>query len=165
MLWFYISEQMMHRTRHQMQWNLPLKNAIEKALPKCKVILTSLTPRLDNGKANLNIKHFNDHLKQLKVEVIDNTNITSNDLGKKGLHLSKSGKAKLARNIVNVLKVDSANWQVSCCSPSSLDFLRNKHKKNVLLGYINVNSIQNKLQNLFNEIRDYFDVFSTLKQS
>ena len=74
---------MMHRTRHQMQKNLPLKNAIEKALPKCKVILTSLPPRLDNGKTNLNIKHFNDHLKQLKVEVMDNTNITSNDLGKK----------------------------------------------------------------------------------
>ena len=91
---------------------------------------------------------------------MDNTNITSNDLGKKGLHLSKGGKARLARNIVNVLKVDSANWQVSCCSPSSLDFLRNKHKKNVLLGYINVNSIRNKLRILFNEIRDYFDVFS-----
>ena len=62
---------------------LALKNAIERALPKCKVILSSLTPRLENGKANLTIKHFNDHLNQLKVEVMDNTNMTSNDLGKK----------------------------------------------------------------------------------
>ena len=73
------------------------------------------------------------------------------------MHLSKGGKAKLARNIVNVLKVDSA---VSCFSPYSLDFLRNKHNKNVLLGYINVNSIRNNLQNRFNGIRDNFDVFS-----
>ena len=88
---------------------LSLKHAVEKALPYCKVILSSLTPRLDNGKANLTIKHFNDHLKQLKVEVMDNINITSNDLGKKGLHLSKGGKAKLASNIVNALKVDPEN--------------------------------------------------------
>ena len=62
---------------------LSLKHAVEKALPYCKVILSSLTPRLDNGKANLTIKHFNDHLKQKKIKVMDNTNITSNDLGKK----------------------------------------------------------------------------------
>ena len=85
------------------------KHAIEKALPYCKVILSLLTPRLDNGKANLSIKHFNDHLKQLNVEIMANTNITPNDLGKKGLHLSKGGKGKLASNIVNALKVDLEN--------------------------------------------------------
>ena len=88
---------------------LSLKNSIEKALPNCKVILSSLTPRVDNGKANLTIKHFNDHLKQLKLEILDNSNITPKDLGKKGLHLATSGKAKLARNIVNVLKEKSKN--------------------------------------------------------
>ena len=118
-----------------------------------------LTPRLDNGKANLSIKHFNDHLKQLNVEIMANTNITPNDLGKKGLHLSKGGKGKLASNIVNALKVDLENWRVSC-PLFSLDSLKNKHKKNVLFGYINVYSIRNKLPNLFNEIRDNFNIFS-----
>ena len=37
-----------------------------------------------------------------------NANITSNDLGEK-VYLSKGGKAKLASNIVNALKVDSEN--------------------------------------------------------
>ena len=82
---------------------LSLKNTIEKSIPKCKVILSSLTPRLDNGKANLTIKRFNEHLKQLKLEIIDNSNITTKDLGKKGLHLSNNGKAKLARNVLSVI--------------------------------------------------------------
>ena len=37
---------------------LSLKHAVEKALPYCKVILSSLTPRLDNGKANLTNQTF-----------------------------------------------------------------------------------------------------------
>ena len=83
---------------------LSLKNKIEKMVPSCKVILSSLTPRLDNGKANLTIKRLNEHMKQLKLEVMDNSNITTKDLGKKGLHLSTNGKAKLARNILNITK-------------------------------------------------------------
>lgn len=79
---------------------LSLKRHVEKKLPTCKVIISSLTPRTDDGKAQFTIRRFNDHLNQLKVQVMNNSNITVRDLGKKGLHLSRGGKGKLARNIV-----------------------------------------------------------------
>jgi hypothetical protein len=86
---------------------LILKHHIEKILPDCQVILSSLTPRIDDGKATLTVKRFNQKLKQLKLEVMDNSNITVKDLGKKGLLLSKIEKCKLARNILK--KIDELN--------------------------------------------------------
>ena len=77
---------------------LTLKNDILK-VHKCKVIISTPTTRIDDGKASYTIRNVNNHLKQLKVALMDNSNITSQDLGKKGLHLSKRGKSKLAKNL------------------------------------------------------------------
>ena len=85
---------------------LTLKNDILKA-HKCKVILSTPITRIDDGKASYTIRNVNSHLKQLKVSLMDNSNITSRDLGKKGLHLSKRGKTKLAKNLMETLE-DSA---------------------------------------------------------
>jgi len=81
---------------------LTLKNAITK-MHSCKVIISQPTIRSDNGKANLTIRKVNEHLNQIKVETLDNSNVTSKDLGKKGLHLSNIGISKLARNVVEKL--------------------------------------------------------------
>ena len=75
---------------------LKLKSDIHAS---CKVIFSTPTIRTDDGKASLTIFRVNKHLGELKVDTIDNTNISSKDLGKKGLHLSKSGKSKLAKNV------------------------------------------------------------------
>ena len=83
---------------------LTLKADIMKIQPKCKVILSTPTIRSDNGKADLTIRKTNKHLKELKIEIVDNSNITFKDLGKKGLHLSNVGKSKLCRNLINKLK-------------------------------------------------------------
>ena len=88
---------------------LSLKHEIEKLCPGSKIVLSSLTPRLDHGKANITIRHFNNHLKQLDIEIMDNNNITTRDLGKKGLHLSSKGKEKMSRNIINIVKKSSLN--------------------------------------------------------
>ena len=78
---------------------LKLKSDILKIRASCKVIFSTPTIRTDDGKASLTIFRVNKHLGELKVDTIDNTNISSKDLGKKGLHLSKSGKSKLAKNV------------------------------------------------------------------
>ena len=44
-------------------------------------------------------------MKQLKIDIMDNGNITTQDLGKKGLHLSKNGKLKLSKNVLNKLSL------------------------------------------------------------
>ena len=82
---------------------LSLKNWIENESPSCKVFIASLTPRMDDGKAALTIKNFNKHLNTLKLNILDNSNISIHDLGKKGLHLSKVGKKKLTKNILNII--------------------------------------------------------------
>lgn len=82
---------------------LSLKNRIENELPCCKVVISSLTPRVDDGKAALTIKNFNNHLNDLKIDILDNSNILVQDLGKRGLHLSNYGKKKLTRNILRVI--------------------------------------------------------------
>ena len=83
---------------------LTLKNQIEKENEGTKVIISSLIKRSDDGKACLTVDNFNKHIKQLKINILDNANLNYNDLGMKGLHLSKSGKAKFAKNIINKIK-------------------------------------------------------------
>ena len=78
---------------------LSVKHRVEKQLPFSKVIISSPIVRTDNGKADLTIRKFNQHLKQLNIDIIDNSNINQQDLGRKGLHLSKRGKSKLTKNI------------------------------------------------------------------
>lgn len=45
----------------------------------------------NDGKANLTIRKINNHLKQLKRDIMNNNNINADDLGK-GHHLSKKVK-------------------------------------------------------------------------
>lgn len=82
---------------------LSLKNLIENKLPKCKVYISTLTPRTDDGKASLTINNFNKHLNDLKLNIMDNKNISVRDLGKKGLHLSRYGKKKFTKNISYII--------------------------------------------------------------
>lgn len=82
---------------------LTLKNDILK-VHKCKVIISTPITRNDDGKASYTIRNVNNHLKQLKVALMDNSNISAQDLGKKGLHLSKRGKSKLAKNLMETLE-------------------------------------------------------------
>ena len=59
---------------------------------------------VDNGKAALTLKHLNEHLSQLKVDSIDNSNIKSMHIGRKGLHLNNKGKDKLALNFFHKIR-------------------------------------------------------------
>jgi len=83
---------------------LILKNHIKLSLPKCTVLMSNIIDRFDNAKAAITIKNFNQHLNELSVEIVENSNIGRDCLGKKGLHLNRKGSGKLAINILNKLR-------------------------------------------------------------
>ena len=83
---------------------LALKTEILKIHTGCQVVISTPITRTDNGKATLTIRTVNAHLNQLKIVKMDNSNITAQDLGKKGLHLSQKGKSKLSNNLINLIE-------------------------------------------------------------
>lgn len=81
-----------------------LKNKVQNLLPDTKVIMSTMINRIDDGKANLTITKVNNRLKELDIALLDNSNITYRNLGKKGLHLSKQGKKIYENNVLNKVK-------------------------------------------------------------
>ena len=63
---------------------LNLKKFIEHTLPENNVVISNLNARTDNGKASLTVIKTNEHLHGLQMDVINNGNITSNELNKGG---------------------------------------------------------------------------------
>ena len=89
---------------------LSLKNFIHTELPESNVILSNIIDGSDNGIARLNMSNFSNHLNSLKIDTIDNSNITSEHLNDSGLHLNMKLIKKhreLRRRKVN------RNWQQS----------------------------------------------------
>ena len=81
-----------------------LKQYIEISFSS-KVIISNIIERIDDGKANLTIKRFNEMLSILKVTIMDNSNITSKYLGKRRLHLTSShGSGRLAINLISLIR-------------------------------------------------------------
>ena len=83
---------------------LNLKKFVIEQVPDCKVIISAPTVRSDDGKAGLMVSQLTNHLRQLKTDIVDNTNATSRHIGIKGLHLNFSGTTQLAKNFANVIK-------------------------------------------------------------
>ena len=61
---------------------------------------------MDNGIARLKISNYNKHLNSLKIDTIDNSNISSEHLNGSGLELNRHGKGKFAMNLLR----NSENW-------------------------------------------------------
>ena len=81
-----------------------LKDYIELTYSS-KVIISNIIERQDDMKANLTIQYFNEKLSKLNLLVMDNSNIISKYLGKKGHHLtSPHGSGRLAMNIINLIR-------------------------------------------------------------
>ena len=83
---------------------LKLKTLIKETLPETEVTFSTPTIRSDNGKAALTVRNLCDHLLDLNMDILDNRNITSKHLGRKGLHLNKAGSTRLAKNIHKLRK-------------------------------------------------------------
>ena len=83
---------------------LQLKLFIQEKLPDAEIIVSTPTLRSDNGKAALTIRQLTNHLINLKIDILDNRNITDKHLSKRGLHLNQSGSNLLTENIISKLQ-------------------------------------------------------------
>ena len=72
-----------------------LRRDIEKVMPFCEVIISLPTIRVDNKKANQNLKNLNLKLKHTKFRLLDNSNVKEFHLGKKAYILIAMGVEKL----------------------------------------------------------------------
>ena len=73
-------------------------------IPTCIVIISSLINRYEHAKAQLTVTKVNELLSKMNISIIDNSNITRDHLGKKGLHLNPRGIGKIAVNFVKSLR-------------------------------------------------------------
>ena len=83
---------------------LSLKNFIHTELPESNVILLNIIDRLDNGIARLKISNFNKRLNYLKIDTVDDSNISIEHLNGVGLHLNRHGEGKFAMNLIKKLR-------------------------------------------------------------
>ena len=83
---------------------LILKSSISKQLLSCRMVLSKPIIRHDNGKANITIRNVNKHLSALQSECIENDNISSQRLGRKGLYRNPKGKGRLALNFMKQVR-------------------------------------------------------------
>ena len=83
---------------------LNFKTFIQNSLPQCKVIISKVFNRTDDGKASLTMENLNNRLNSLKLDIVDNSIICKVCLDKKGLHLTKRGTGKLAINFINEIR-------------------------------------------------------------
>ena len=83
---------------------LQLKSFIQEKLPDTEIIVSTPTLRSDNGKAALTIRQLTNRLINLKIDILDNRNMTGKHLSKRGLHLNQSGSNLLTKNIISKLR-------------------------------------------------------------
>ena len=83
--------------------NEPCKVVLAKLLDLSNIVIYNLI-RTDNVEASLTVIKTNEHLHGLQMDIIDNGNITSNELNEGGLHLNPRGLGKLAINFISRIK-------------------------------------------------------------
>ena len=144
-----------------------LKKFIENTLPESNVIISDLITRADNGKTSLTVSKTNEHLHGFQMDIIDNRNITSNQLNKAGLHLNPRGLGKLAINFIRRIKKFATTWWSTGIfhKASSFDFQTNFRSRTSLgnikksdqsaRNRVNETSSEETLKNdVLNEIRE-----------
>ena len=83
---------------------LQLKTFIAKQLPTCDIYISQPTTRVDNMKAKYTIRDLNGKLNLLNINIVDNSNIEEEQLGRKGLHLNQWGTSRLAMNYLSLMR-------------------------------------------------------------
>ena len=83
---------------------LDLKKFMKNTLPESNVAISNLITQTNNGKTSLTVIKPNEYLHGLQMDIIDNGNITSNELNKGGVHLNPRGLDKLSINFNRRIK-------------------------------------------------------------
>ena len=81
-----------------------LTEFIYSILPETRVFTSCPIIRLDNKKANSNLRDLDTYFKNNFIDIIVNDNIDSSCLGKKLLHLNPRGSGRLAINYISLMR-------------------------------------------------------------
>ena len=81
-----------------------LKDYVMSRCPTANIVFSSLIDRYDDINAARVVREVNSKMKHLDVPLIDNSNITREHVGRKGLHLNSRGTSSLALNFISMLK-------------------------------------------------------------
>ena len=102
---------------------LELKKEIENKLPEAAVVISTPLKRNDKVGVGQIIETLNKKIRGLGLSIVDDTNIDSQDLGHKGLHLNARGVGKFATNFINKLR----SFQYPDRSASSASWIRKRY--------------------------------------
>ena len=83
---------------------LQLKSVIHEKLPDAEITISKPKLRSDNGKGALTVRQLINHLINLKIDILDNRNITGKHLSRRGIHLNQSAFNLLTNNIISRLR-------------------------------------------------------------
>ena len=67
---------------------------------ECKVIISTLTMRVDSSKNGNAVQKVNEILKELNIPLAKNFDIAKKHLGSRGLYLNEHGTSRLAMNYI-----------------------------------------------------------------
>ena len=81
-----------------------LKDFIRNILPTARVYISCPVIRTDNRKANFTLRCLDKYLKSNSNDIINNDNVDSSCLGKRGLHLNPKGSGRLAINYISLMR-------------------------------------------------------------
>ena len=83
---------------------LDIKKDIESKLPNVTVTISTPMKRTDQSSAGKIVDELNRKIRSLRLSIVDNNNIGSKEIGRKGLHLNDKGVSKFASNLVAKLR-------------------------------------------------------------
>ena len=108
------------------------------------------------------------------MDFIDNSNIDGSCLNRGELHLNRKGSAASAKNFCRFVRslpvdrnitgregaftTDEVNSLDNYSDISKMKKLRQKHPKNIIFSYLNINSVRNKFQNMSSLISENADI-------
>ena len=146
---------------------------VRETYKNTKLYFSLIICRTDIKDIDGNIKEVNSHIenycKQQNLGFINNDNISKYDLAAKELHLKDRESSRLEKNLLEYnywisVKGNSIPNKIKQNSVSLIEALQVNnisHPKCVSLGYLNINSIRNKISSIPFLIENNLDVFAT----
>ena len=142
---------------------------IRKESPNTEIFVSNLCIRQDKPNVSKYINDLNNRLKHFcdlnNIENISHENIDSTCLSKRKLHLNQKGTKRLALNFKEFIE-SKQFWSLNAQNhidgdvTENLKHLKNKNPENILLSYINVNSIRYKFDDLVTFLDSSIDILN-----
>ena len=81
-----------------------LKSFLHASLSQCHIVISQIIMRKDKPDINMKGKKLNGMLPQVGCDILRQSTIQMEHLGRHGLHLNHKGNAQLANNIISKVK-------------------------------------------------------------